>query len=132
MRDCWSRLPYSDVVGTLSRVASLYRFAGSALRLVKREMRSGSSADGLGVRTLGHVRRPPTGGSSSSNTVFAGIFCEATSLAAASAASLYMTPVCDFTLPMCVARPASSLTLMSSAVALIRSLWRWCLYLYGL
>ena len=65
----------------------------------------------------------------SSNTVFAGIFCEATSLAAASAASLYMTPVCDFTLPMCVARPASSLTLMSSAVALIRSLWRWCLYL---
>ena len=57
------------------------------------------------------------------------VFCEATCLAAASATSLYMTPVCDFTLPMCVARPARSLTLMSSAVALIRSLWRWCLYL---
>jgi hypothetical protein len=70
------------------------------LRFVICWMVSGWSGD---VRLIcGHVRRPPMGGSASSNAMSGGTSPSATALAALSAASLYSMAVCDLTLPMCV------------------------------
>ena len=55
-------------------------------------------------RSFGHVRNPLIGGSASVNMI-SGVFCPSTTpRAAESASSLWVTPVCDLTLPMCVLR----------------------------
>jgi len=55
----------------------------------------------LVIRIRGQVRRPPTGGSASANTM-SGVLCSSTTLLAmVSASSLCVTPVCDLNLPMC-------------------------------
>ena len=57
----------------------------------------------------GQVLSPPTGGSASVN-VMSHVLCTSTTLRAdVSASSLYVTPVCDLTLPMCVLNPMLSL-----------------------
>ena len=78
----------------------------------------------LGVVRLicGHVLRPPTGGSASSNVMSGGASPSTTALAALSAASLYSISVCDLTLPMCVLSCFSSLALSSWSVRFRRSL----------
>jgi hypothetical protein len=50
----------------------------------------------------GHVRRPPTGGSVSSNVMSGEASPSTTALAAVSAASLYSMSLCNVTSPMCV------------------------------
>ncbi len=50
----------------------------------------------------GHVRRPSTGGSASSNVTLGVTSPSTTALAVESASSLYSMSVCDLTLPMCV------------------------------
>jgi hypothetical protein len=52
----------------------------------------------------GHVLRPPTCGSASSNVMFVEASPSTTALAALSAASLYSMSLRDLTLPMCVLR----------------------------
>jgi hypothetical protein len=49
-----------------------------------------------------HVRRPPMGGSASSNGISGGTFSSTIAIAALSAASLYSMSVCELTLPMWV------------------------------
>jgi len=68
--------------------------------LVSFRMVSGLS--GVVCLICGHVRRPPLGGSSSSNVMSGGASPSTTAIAAVSAASLYSMSVCDFTFPMCV------------------------------
>ena len=48
----------------------------------------------------GHVRRPPIGGSASSNVMSGVCSLSTTALAALSVVSLYSTSVCDLTFPM--------------------------------
>ncbi len=81
-------------------VVSLIDFLMPVLRLVIFWMVSGLSGDVCLI--LGHVRRPPMGGSTSSNVMSGGISPSTTALAAVAAASLYSMSVCDLTLPMCV------------------------------
>jgi hypothetical protein len=66
----------------------------------------------------GYVRRPPIGGSASSN-VMSGEFSPSTAaLAALSAVSLYSTSVCDYlTFPMCVFSCLRSLSFSSLFVS---------------
>ena len=57
---------------------------------------------GVVILICGHVLRPPTSGSASSN-VMSGVASPSTAaLAALSAASLYLISVCDMSFPMCV------------------------------
>ena len=74
-------------------------FFMSALRFVSFRMFSGL----LGRLCLicDHVRRPPFGGSTSSNVMSDVFPLSPTDLAALSAVSLYFTSVCDLTFPMC-------------------------------
>ncbi len=74
--------------------------------------RMASGLFGVVCLVCGHVRRPLTGGSASSNVMSGGTSPSTTALAAVSAASLYSMSVCDLTLPMCV---------LSSFVSLSRS-----------
>jgi hypothetical protein len=87
----------------------------------------------LGVVLLirGHVLRPLTGESASSNVMFRVASPSTTCLAASSAASLYYMSVCDLTLPMCVLRCFISLTLNSWSVRFNRSLCRKLLFETG-
>ncbi len=81
----------------------------------------------LGVVLLicGHVLRPPTVGSASSNGMCGGASPSTTALAAAlSPASFYSMSVCDLTLPMCVLSCFISLALSSWSVRFRRSLCR--------
>ena len=71
-----------------------------AFRLVSFLMCSGLSV-GLCL-ICGHVRRPPIGGSASSNVMSSEFSPSTTALVALSAVSLYSTFVCDLTFPMCV------------------------------
>ncbi len=74
-------------------------------------------------RICGHVLSPLIGGSASANVV-SRVFCPSTTpRAAASASSLCVTPVCDFTLPMCVLYPKMSLVWMMSSASCRSSLW---------
>ncbi len=50
----------------------------------------------------GHARRPPIGGSASSNVMPDVVFPSTTALAALFDVALYSTSVCDLTFPMCV------------------------------
>ncbi len=72
----------------------------------------------------GHVLRPPTGGSASSNVMSNGVSPSTTALAALSAASLYSMFVCDLTLPMCVLSCFVFLALSSWSVRFRRSLYK--------
>ena len=59
----------------------------------------------LVLRIWGQVLSPPTDGSPSVN-IMSDVLCPSTTLlAAVYASSLYVTPVCDFHLPMCVLYP---------------------------
>jgi len=71
----------------------------------------------------GHVRRPPIGGSASSNVLSGEVSPSTTALASLSAVSLYSTSVCDSTFPMCVFSSLESLSFRSWFV----SWWRFCL-----
>ncbi len=78
-------------------------------------------------RIWDHVRSPLTGGSSSVN-IMSGSFCPSTKpRAAMSASSLWVTPVFDLTLPMCVMYPILSLVRMELFASCRRSLWGWWL-----
>ena len=72
----------------------------SVFRLVIFRVMSGLS--GAVCLICDHVRRPPMGGSASSNVMSGETSPSTTALAAVSAASLYSMFVCDLTLPMCV------------------------------
>ena len=77
----------------------------------------------LASLTFGHVRSPLIGGSASVN-IISGVFCPSTTpRAAESASSLWVTPVCDLTLPMCVLYPELSLVRMMSSARCRSSLW---------
>ncbi len=78
---------------------------------------------GLGL-ICGHMRRPPIGGSASSN-VMSGVCSPSTSaLAALSAVSLYSTSVCDLTFPMSVLSFLWFLSFSNWFVSCKRPLWR--------
>ena len=81
--------------------------------------------------SFGHARSPLIGGSASVN-MMSGVLCPCTTpLAALSASSLWVTPVCDLTLPMCVLYPELSLVRMMSSARCRSSLWGWWLKLSG-
>ena len=61
----------------------------------------------------GHVRRPPIGGSASSNVMSSVCSPSTIALAILSAVSLYSTSVCDLTFPMCDFSCLASLALSS-------------------
>ena len=68
---------------------------------------------GLGSIIIGHVRRPPMGGSASVYVISGRMSPSTTPRAPASAASsLCVTPVWDLTFPMCLVRPSWSLVWM--------------------
>ncbi len=74
-------------------------------------------------RNLGHVRSPLIGGSAFVNMIY-GVLCPSTTpRAAESASSLWVTPLCDLTLPMCVLYPELSLVRMMSSARCRSSLW---------
>ena len=74
-------------------------------------------------RSFGHVRSPLIGGSAYVNMI-SGVFCPSTTpRAAESASSLWVTPVCDLTFPMCVMYPELSLVRMMSSARCRSSLW---------
>ena len=76
-------------------------------------------------RIWGHVLSPLIGGSASVNVMSAIFFPSTTPRAVVSASSLCVTPVCDFTLPMCVLCHMLSLVRMMSSASCRRSLWGW-------
>ena len=100
----------------------LSSFLMLALRLVSFLMCSGL-LEGLCL-IRGHVRRPTIGGSESSNVMSGVCSPSTTALAALSAVSLYSTPVCDLTFPLCVLSSLESLSLSNWFVSCRRSLWR--------
>ena len=74
-------------------------------------------------RVWGQVLSSPMGGSASSN-IMSGVLCSSTTLRAAlSASSLWVTPVCDLTLPMCVLYPMLSRVCMTLSASCRRCLW---------
>ena len=82
-------------------------------------------------RVWGQVLSPPTGWPASMN-IMSGILCPSTTLrAVVSASSLYVTPVCDLPLPMCVLYPMSSLVCMRVSASCRRCLWGWWMKLGG-
>ena len=82
-------------------------------------------------RSFGHVRSPLIGGPASVNMI-SGVLCPSTTpRAAESASSLWVTPVCDLTLPTCVLYPMLSLVRMMSSASCRSSLWGWWLKLSG-
>ena len=101
-------------------VVSLIAVFMPVFRLVSFRMVSGS----FGVVCLiwGHVQRPPTGGSASSNVMSGGASPSTTALAAVSAALPDSMSVCDLTLPMCVLSCFISLAFSSWSVRFKRSL----------
>ena len=91
-----------------------------AFRLVSFVMVSGLS--GVVLLICGHVLRPHTGGSASSNVMSGMASPSTTCLAVSSAASLCSMSVCDLTWPMCVLRCFASLALSSWYVRLLPTL----------
>jgi len=74
-------------------------------------------------RVWGQSLSPPTGRSASVN-IMSGVLCPYTTLrAVVSASSLCATPVCEFTLPMCVLYPMLSLVCMMLSDCCRRCLW---------
>ena len=85
----------------------------------------------LCFRVWGQVLSRPTAGSASIN-IMSGVLCPSTTLrAAVFASSLCVTPMCDFTLPMCVLNPKLSLMGMMLSASCRRCLWGWCMKLRG-
>ena len=74
----------------------------------------------------------PMGGSACVNIMSGSMSPSTTPHAPVSAASLYLTPVWDLTLPICVVYPFVSLSLMMLLVYASSSLCMWCVYLRGL
>ena len=75
------------------------------------------------VRVWGQVLSPPTGGFASVNIMSGGLCSSTTLCAVVSASSLCVTPVCDFTLPMCVLYPILSQMCMMLSASYRRCLW---------
>ena len=92
-------LPKTPLVVTFLLVCFI-SFLMPALRLVSFRMISGLF--GRVCLILGHVRRPPIGGSASSNGVSGGVSPPSTALATLSAVSLYSKSVCYLIFPICV------------------------------
>ena len=85
----------------------------------------------LVLRVWGQVLSPLTGGSPSVN-IMPSLFCPSATLRAAlSASALCVTPVCPFTLPICVLYPMLSLVRMMSSASCKRCLCGWCMLLSG-
>ena len=85
----------------------------------------------LFVRIWGQVLSPPTAGLVSVN-IMSGCLCSSTTLrAVVSDLSLCVTPVCDFTLPICVLYPMMSLMCMMLSTSCRRCLCGWCVKLSG-
>ncbi len=85
----------------------------------------------LVVRFWGQVLSPPTGGFASVN-IKSSVLCPSVPLRAALSASSWCgTPVCDFTLPICVRYPMLSLVCMIPSVSRKRSLCGWWVKLSG-
>jgi len=83
------------------------------------------------VQSFGQDLSPYTGGSAHMN-IMSGSLCPSTTLrAASSASSLCVTPVCDFTLPMCVLYSRVSLVLMMPSASFKRFLCGWWMKLSG-
>jgi len=77
------------------------------------------------ARIWGQVPSPPTDGSASVNNM-SGILWPSTTLrAVVLASSLWVTPVCDFTLPICVSYPMMSLVSMMLSASCRRCLCGW-------
>jgi hypothetical protein len=97
-----------------------------ALRSVSFRMFSGL----LGMTCLicGHARRPPIGGSASSNVMSGVCSPYTTALGALSAVSLNSTSLCDLTFPMRVLTCLRCLSFCSWFVSCKRSLWRCWMY----
>ena len=111
-------VPWLVVVLDVCVRMSLRRFECKSASLV---MLSGVPFPSFRVR--GQVLCPPTGGSASVN-IMSGVMCPSTPLrAAVFASSLCVTPVCDFTLPMCVLCPMLSLMCI-----MLSANWRRCLW----
>ena len=82
-------------------------------------------------RIWGHVLSPLICGSASVNIMSSGCCPSTTLRAAVFASSLWVTPVCDLTFPMCVLYPMLSLVRMISSASCRSSLWGWWLKLRG-
>ena len=74
-------------------------------------------------RVWGQVLSPPTGGSAPVKIMSGALCPSATLRAVVSASSLCVTPVCDFTLPMCVLYPMLSLACIMPSDNCRRCLW---------
>ena len=82
-------------------------------------------------RAWGQVLSPPTGGSASVK-IMSGVLCPSATLrAVVFASSLCVTPMCDFTLPMCVLYPMLSLVCIMLSASCRRFLWGWWMKLRG-
>ena len=69
---------------------------------------------------------------SPSVNIMSGVLCPSTTLrAAVFASSLYVTPMWDLTLPMCVLYPMLFLVLMRLSACCRRCLWGWWMKLRG-
>ena len=85
----------------------------------------------LVVRIWGEVLSHYTDGSAYVN-ILSGVLCPSTTLrAVATASSLCVTLVCNFTLPMCVLYPMLSLVCMMSSARCRRCLCEWWVQLSG-
>ncbi len=117
----WRIVPKTPLV-LVMWVVALINFLLPILRLEIIWMVSGL----FGVVRIiyGHVRRPPIGGSASSNITSGGYSPSTTAPATESADSLYSMSVCDFTFPMCDWRCFVSLAQSSWSVRCKRSLCR--------
>ena len=106
------------------------------MSLRKFECKSASLVMGGGESLLifqfwGQVLSPPRGGSALVNNM-SGILCPFTTLrTVVSASSLCVTPVCDFTLLMCVLYPMLSLVCMMLSANCRRCVWGWWIKLSG-
>ena len=85
----------------------------------------------LVFRVWGQVLSPPTGGSASVNIMSGVLYPSTTLRSVVSPSSMCVTPVCDFTLPMCVSYPMLSLVCMMLSPSCRRCLWGWWMKLRG-
>ncbi len=95
----WRSAPKTPLVVVLC-VVSFISFLMHVVRLVSLWTLSGLIG---AVRLIfSYARRPPMGGSASSNVMFGGISVSSTALAVESAVSLFSMSMCDLTFLMCV------------------------------
>ena len=79
----------------------------------------------LVVQSCGQVLNPPKGGAAPVNVISGSMGHSTTLRTASSASSMCVTPVCDYTLPICVLYSRVSLVWMMSSAGFRRSLCGW-------